>query len=229
MTKLQIQIVRSNIFNFLRQRRRLLLATLAVALSGPLCIAGLAYANISPNEAYVLDADAAQTVRNADVKVGLVLGAGVTEDGRPYRELQSRLDTAASALARGYVDKLVLSGDNRFETYNEPAAMKRYLIEERGIDAGRLQEDFGGRSTYESCERASKVFSLDKVIIISAGSHLPRAIYLCRHFGVEAYGLASKAEANNASRREVMARAKAMINVYVNGENTLLGEPIPLD
>lgn len=162
-------------------------------------------------------------------EIGMVLGAGITKEGKPYDELKARLDIAASAINNGTVEKLILSGDNRFENYNEPSAMKHYLIEKRSIPAAKLVEDFAGRSTYESCERAAKVFSVKKLIIFSAGSHLPRAIYLCRHFNIEAYGIASGTEANNSRRRELLARVKAVYNTHVLGEDTVLGNPIPLN
>ena len=175
---------------------------------------------------YVLHDQAAMKAHS--LPVGIVLGAGITRDGKPYRELQSRLNVAAGALQKGYVKHLIVSGDNRFPGYDEPTAMKRYLIDRYGIAADKIQPDFAGRSTYESCERAAKIFNLDKAIIFSSGSHLPRAIYLCRQFGIEAYGVAATSEADNATRREAMARVKALFNVYVHGENTVLGAPIPV-
>lgn len=158
-----------------------------------------------------------------------MLGALVWDDGKPAPNLQSRLDVAADALQSGYIDKLIVSGDNRFVDYNEPSAMKRYLVQERGIDPSKIQPDFAGRSTYESCERLAKVFQVKRTIIFSAKSHLPRAIYLCRHFGVEAYGVASTLEANNTGRREPLAAVKATYNIYIRGENTILGEPIVVE
>lgn len=178
---------------------------------------------IHSNKKFVLSPDT-----DKHIPVGIVLGAGITKDGKPFRELQSRLDVAADSLHKGTVDKLILSGDNRFANYSEPDAMIRYLAEEKGISKDLLQPDYAGRSTYESCERASKIFGLKKAIIFSAGSHLPRAIYLCRHFGIETYGIPSKLEANNSTRREVLASVKAMLNVHVRGEPTILGEPIQM-
>jgi SanA protein len=200
-----------------------------VTLAGILCLSIVAVFAVSTtaiarNQQYVLHDEAAMKAQHA--KVGLVLGALVSDDGKPYPNLRSRLDVAADALKAGYVDKLIVSGDNRFVDYNEPSAMKRYLVQEHGIDAEKIQPDFAGRSTYESCERLAKVFKVKETIIYSAGSHLPRAIYLCRHFGVEAYGVAGALESNNAGRREPLAAVKAIFNVYVRGEKTILGEPI---
>ncbi|HET7302764.1 MAG TPA: ElyC/SanA/YdcF family protein [Candidatus Saccharimonadales bacterium] len=177
---------------------------------------------IGRNKIYILPQDTHTTAR-----VGLVLGAGITPDGTPYKELRSRLDTAAAALQSGTVQKLLLSGDNRFKNYNEPEAMKEYLVTQKHISASQLQLDYAGRSTYESCQRAKQIFGLDRTIIFSAQSHLPRAIFLCRHFGVTAYGIASHIEANNHVRREALAGVKAFINAYIKGEPTVLGPPIP--
>lgn len=179
---------------------------------------------ISGGGRYVLNADSKQHER-----VGLVLGAGVNKrTGKPYKELQARLDVAAQAIKKGQVEKLILSGDNRFASYDEPTAMKKYLVDVKGISSSKLQVDFAGRSTYESCERAAKVFGVKRLIIYSAPTHLPRAIWLCRHFGIEAYGVSSKVDANNGKRRELQANVKAVFNVYFVGEKTILGPPIKL-
>lgn len=159
-------------------------------------------------------------------QTGMVLGAGVNSKGQPYRELQARLDVAADAYLDGKVDKLILSGDNRFLYYNEPDAMKTYLTLLRHIPDNKLVTDYAGRSTYESCERAAKIFGQKRLVIFSADSHLPRAIYLCREFGIDAYGISSGVEANNSRRRELVARVKALFNVYIRGEKTIRGKPI---
>lgn len=203
--------------------KKLLGAAACLVILAPPFLVLLAYVVIEPSNKYVTSLNEAKHTR-----VGLVLGAGVTRDGKPYKELQARLDVAAEALKQGKVDKLLLSGDNRFKRYNEPAAMLNYLKRQKHISASKLQPDYAGRSTYESCERAAKVFGLHKTIIFSAGSHLPRAIFLCRHFGIESYGVASHVEANNSFKHEVLARVKALVNVYAYGEHTILGSHIQM-
>jgi vancomycin permeability regulator SanA len=198
-------------------------------IAGLLFFFVIPYLVISPSDKYVLNVGDSSSIKVKNAKVGLVLGAGI-KNGKPYDELQARLDSAADALNKGYVDKLLLSGDNRFEHYDEPTAMKNYLVKERRIPESKLQTDFAGRSTYESCERAAKVFGQDNknMIIFSAGSHLPRAIYLCRKFNIHAYGIANNIEASNAGYREVFARTKAVLNVYIKGEPTVLGSSIKI-
>lgn len=178
---------------------------------------------IGQNQQYITSLDSAQ-----HTKVGIVLGAGISKDGKPYDELKARLDVAKQALDQGVVDRLILSGDNRYKNYDEPTAMKNYLID-KGVPSDVLIADYAGRSTYESCERASKIFDLHETIIFSAESHLPRAIYLCRHFGISAQGISSGVEANNSGRREPLARVKAMYNAHLIGERTVLGDPISIN
>ncbi len=208
--------VRTAIVLVLRYKK-MLLGLAVVAMLVPVLLVVLAYAVIEPNSKYILPIGTARHMH-----VGLVLGAGVTPSGQPYRELKARLDLAAQALADGRVDKLLLSGDNRFKNYNEPGAMLDYLKNVKHIPVSKLQPDYAGRSTYESCERARKVFGLRQTIIVSSESHLPRAIYLCRHFGIESYGIATPVEANNSFRREALARVKALLNVYIYGERTII-------
>jgi len=210
------------------QYRKILGILVIILLTILVLLVAISYFVISSDKKYVLDTHDASDINSKHANVGLVLGAGITKDGKPFKELQARLDSAADALNKGYVNKLLLSGDNRFENYDEPTAMKNYLVQVKHISENKLQPDFAGRSTYESCERAAKIFGQrDKsVIIFSAGSHLPRAIYLCRKFDVNAYGIANNTEANNATRREILARTKAIMNIYIKGEPTILGNPI---
>jgi vancomycin permeability regulator SanA len=213
---------------FVRSHKKLCIALACLALITPLLVVLACFAVVAPNGKYVLNGYDVPAVRAKHVRVGLVMGAGINKTGQPYRELRARLDAAAQAVQSKEVDKLILTGDNRFYNYDEPAAMKRYLVEAKHIPADTLQVDDAGRDTYASCERAAKIFGLHQTIIFSAGTHLPRAIFLCRHFGIEAYGISSNVEANNAQRRELMARAKAVLNVYLWREQTVLGGPIKI-
>jgi vancomycin permeability regulator SanA len=177
-------------------------------------------------------ASAELAVTSEDIHVGIVFGGGVTDE-QPLPLLKDRLHAAKQLLDNGLVDKLILSGDNRSLDYNEPAVMLDYLVNSLGVDRDKLQRDYAGRSTYETCERAQKIFGLTSAILVSESTHLPRAIYLCRHFGIDAYGIKSDGQASSGLRigqrwREVLARDKAVFNSYFFGERTILGDPISL-
>jgi SanA protein len=161
--------------------------------------------------------------------VVIVFGGGVTET-EPLPLLKDRLNTAKKLYDSGKISKILLSGDNRFLDYNEPAVMYNYMID-LGVSSSVLQVDFAGRSTYETCERAVKIFGLRDAVLVSESTHLPRAMYLCKHFGLNPKGFASDGESASGLQigqrwREVLARNKAMFNTYIIGEETVLGEPI---
>ncbi|MFT4532285.1 MAG: SanA protein [Candidatus Saccharimonadales bacterium] len=187
---------------------------------------------IETNSARVYEvSDISLAKLSEDISVGIVFGGGVNED-KPTDLVIERLNTAISLLGRGIVDKLIVSGDNRFLDYNEPTVMKDYLVSE-GVNPNLIQEDFAGRSTYETCERASKIFGITSAILISESTHLTRAVFLCRHFGIDSYGAKSDSSVSanikvSQEFREVLARNKAIFNAYIYGERTVLGDPIDL-
>ena len=218
--------MRQKIIAFVRRHKKLTITAIVAAVFVPVAVAAFCFLWINPYGKYVLNGNDVEAVKAKHIRVGVVMGSGVAPNGKPYKELQARLDVAAEALQKHEVQKLVLSGDNRFSHYDEPAAMQRYLVDVRHISKDKLQVDDAGRDTYATCERAAKIFGLKQTIIFSAGTHLPRAIFLCRHFGIEAYGIPSNLEANNARRREILARTKAVFNIYIYGEPTILGQQI---
>lgn len=122
--------------------------------------------------------------------VALVLGAGVWEDNKPSPILEDRIDSGILLLKMGVVDKLVMSGDNRFEWYDEPTSMINYA-KEMGVDEKYLQPDYAGRRTYDSCKRIKEIFSQDDVIVITQDFHMDRALYTCDSLGVKVEGFLS--------------------------------------
>ena len=82
----------------------------------------------------------------------LVLGAQVKPDGTPSAFLAARLDLARQLYLAGKVKMILVSGDNRAEEYDEPGAMRSYLISS-GIPASDVIIDNSGIDTYSRCER----------------------------------------------------------------------------
>lgn len=121
--------------------------------------------------------------------VVLVLGAGVRPDGQPSAFLRGRLDVAADLVQAGKATVILVSGDNGEKYYNEPKAMKRYLVEQRGIPAKKVVEDFAGFDTYDSCVRAKQIFGVTSLTLVTQDYHLPRAVATCRMVGVDTEGV----------------------------------------
>jgi len=120
----------------------------------------------------------------------LVLGAGVHSDGEPSPLLEGRLETALALFRSGKVGWILVSGDNRVQNYNEPQAMRKWLIK-RGVPVERVVSDYAGRRTYDSLKRAQAVFGVQRTVVVTSDFHLPRALYLARSMGLDAYGVPS--------------------------------------
>ena len=165
----------------------------------------------------------------------LVLGAGVLRDREPSQVLQARLETALGLFKGGKVRWILVSGDNRAPSYNEPQAMRKWLLK-RGVPGSLVISDYAGRRTYDSLKRAKAVFGVHKVIIVTSDFHLPRAIYLARRLGLDAYGIPASTEVMPLSSRwsfwlrEFWARNLATWDAWFP-PSTMLGprEPTPED
>jgi len=165
--------------------------------------------------------------------VALVLGAGLNRDGTAGLVLRDRVKTASDLYFDGKVKKLLMSGDNSTEFYDEPGAMKEYAIS-LGVPEGDIVLDFAGRRTYDSCFRAKAIFGLEDLIIVTQAYHLPRALYLCNAFEIEVQGVpADDANYRRSSYtfwwvREIIASLKAIWDVTIAQPEVILGPPAPI-
>ena len=82
-------------------------------------------------------------------RVAIVFGAGLRRDGTPTAVLRDRVETAAQLYFDGKVEKLLMSGDNRFENYNEPESMRQHALS-LGVPDGAIVLDYAGRRTYDT-------------------------------------------------------------------------------
>ena len=123
-------------------------------------------------------------------RAAVVFGAGLLRDGSPTAVLRDRVRQAANLYFAGKVEKLLMSGDNRFVNYNEPESMRQYALS-LGVPDEAIVRDYAGRSTYDTCYRAKAIFGLNAAILVTQKFHLPRAIFLCNMLGLEASGVDS--------------------------------------
>jgi len=137
--------------------------------------------------------------------VALVLGAQVKPDGTPSAFLAARLDLAKRLYDAGLVEVIIVSGDHLAPEYNEPVAMRDYLIE-AGLPTEKVIPDFGGFDTYESCLRAKRIFQLSQLIIVTQSYHLVRAVATCRALGIDAAGVG-----DDSTRQHSMAWRRGAI------------------
>src|SRR5688572_27959370 len=61
-------------------------------------------------------------------RVAIIFGAGLRRDGTPTAMLRDRVLTGAELYFSGKVEKLLMSGDNRFVDHNEPESMRQFAL-----------------------------------------------------------------------------------------------------
>jgi vancomycin permeability regulator SanA len=166
-------------------------------------------------------------------RVAIVFGAGLWRDGSPTPVLQDRVATAAELYFHGKAQKLLFSGDNRFINYNEPEAMRRYALA-LGVPNDAIVLDYAGRRTYDTCYRARAIFGVQRALLVTQRFHLARALYTCRTLGIDALGLPADRRRYRTlpylywNGREVLASAKALLDLHLTHPLPVLGKPEPI-
>lgn len=165
--------------------------------------------------------------------VGIVFGAAVAGD-TPSPYLASRLDVALALWKAHKIKVFLVSGDNSQPDYNEPGAMRDYLMA-HGVPEDLVVLDYAGFDSWETCDRAKQVFGVSHAIVVSQSFHVPRAVFLCRAAGIDAYGVGdgdvawalSHQEALHDQAREVLAGFSATYQATFTPAPTFLGRKEP--
>jgi SanA protein len=169
----------------------------------------------------------------APVSVAIVFGAGLQHDGSPSPVLRDRVETAVNLYRTGKVEKVLMSGDNRFIDYNEPGAMRAYAVE-LGMPEKDIVLDYAGRRTYDTCYRARNIFGVKDAILVTQSYHLPRALFTCNALGLVSRGVPADQRTYSRSSqlmwniRELPASLKAIWDVWIMHPKVVLGDPEPI-
>ena len=136
----------------------------------------------------------------------------------PY--FTSRMDATALLYHHGKIKKIIVSGE-KSKGYDEPEAMKKFLIYQGGIPEDIIIKDPKGFKTRESILRCKNEFKQKNVIIVSQGFHNLRALFFARNIGMNALGFDAHDVTKNESyyrnhTREFFARVQAVI-YYIFG------------
>jgi vancomycin permeability regulator SanA len=107
--------------------------------------------------------------------------------------------------------------------------MRQYALT-LGMPDADIVLDFAGRRTYDTCYRAKEIFGVDSAILVTQGFHMPRSLFLCKAFGIDAVGV----EAENYyylkrsrliwNTREILATVQSVFDVYLFKPLPVLGE-----
>jgi SanA protein len=166
-------------------------------------------------------------------RVAIVFGAGLWRNGTPTPVLADRVTEAANLYFAGKVEKLLMSGDNRFVDYNEPEAMRQLALS-LGVPYDAIVLDYAGRRTYDTCYRAKAIFEVDQAILVTQAFHMPRAIYLCNRLGVDSIGVESDRRTYGKlsllywNGRELFATVSALWDVNIGHPVPVLGKQEPI-
>ncbi len=148
-----------------------------------------------------------------DIDYVVVLGCGI-KNGKPSHMLEDRLLEGMAVANESANSKLLLTGDNSGEQYNEVGVMVEFCLE-KGFDEDRIVTDDIGFSTGESMENLLRDYPDSKVVVITQKYHMFRALYITEQLEIDAVGVASnpRSYANQVyfSLREVLARNKDFI------------------
>lgn len=143
-----------------------------------------------------------------------------------------RMDAAVELYNEGKVAHFLLSGDNAHRSYNEPWTMKRDLLKAE-VPEEKIFLDYAGFRTLDSVVRAKEIFDTDNFLIISQKFHCERALFIAKSHNINASCFAVPGPSRHSGWkvrvREIFARAKAVLDIYViNAKPKFLGPKEPI-
>lgn len=213
-------------------KRRRLIVSLCVMPLAILAAVAHVHRQVHAYDSKIVPAsDGLDTSTWAKPRVAIVFGASVYSNGDLSPTLEERVETAIELYRAGKVDRILVSGDNRHPSYNEPRAMQDYLVS-HAVAPRDVVVDYAGRSTYDTCLRAREIFGLGRAVLVTQRFHLSRALYLANELGLDAHGVATDKGPQSGFGyqrvREFAAEIKAYLNLRLIPPRTILGEKLPI-
>lgn len=124
----------------------------------------------------------------------LVLGAKV-KGAEPGPAMERRLRRAVKLYREGYAPRIVVSGGRRDrETGAAEADIMAHYLDRVGIHPDAVIRETASSDTVENLlfsSRMMKAAGLHSAVLVTSPYHLPRALWLARKVGLEAWGCAS--------------------------------------
>ena len=148
--------------------------------------------------------------------VALLLGTSpIGRSGNPNQFFLRRIDATVKLYQAGKFSRLIISGANRPEEFNEPEEMRAALVRQ-GVPDSIMELDGEGFRTINSIVRAKDVYGANSILIISQEFHNERALFLAKHKGIDAVAFNAATTSSRRWRiqmkmRECLARVKAVL------------------
>lgn len=198
--------------------KRIIIVVLLAPLFGMLIIAFCNLTIIQYSKGRVYD-----NIKEIPYKeVGLLLGTSPTTiNGWTNIYYTYRIDAAVKLYKAKKISRILISGDGKEKSYDEPKYMRRDLIK-RGIPAHKITLDKKGLRTYDSVINAKETFGLSNFTVISQRFQNERAIFLAGHNDIDAIGFNAKDAPNQKGKsaikvriREVFAKVKVFMDLIL--------------
>jgi SanA protein len=173
----------------LKRLRRILLVLSILAVIGIISLSAINF-YVGSFKTGRLHTSIDQVPSEGPPRVAIVFGASVYPNGALSPVLRDRVETAVDLYKAGKVRKLLMSGDNSAQHYDEPTAMKEAAVS-LGVPERDIVMDFAGRRTYDTCYRAREIFAVQRAILVTQDFHQARALYLCSNMGIDSIGIAA--------------------------------------
>ncbi len=164
-------------------------------------------------------------------KIAIIFGAGINGD-QPSRYLKDRLNAGISLYKNNIVDKILLSGDNGRNEYDELTVMKLYC-QKNGVDTTQIYIDYAGFDSYSTMYRAKQIFHVDTAILVSQKYHLNRCVYLGDKLGIKSFGYSADRGVYPGYKyyafREKLSVTKAVLDIIRGRKPKYLGKPVDIN
>jgi len=162
-------------------------------------------------------------------EVVIIPGAAILKNNTLSPILKERADAALELYQAKKVSKILVTGADPTLSDDEVSPVRRYLVKE-GVSSEDIFVDYAGFNTYSSMYRAHAIFQVTSAIVVSQRFHLPRAIYIARGLGINAYGFSADDGRylfkNNI--RELFARPYAFFKISFKVKPKYLGASFPI-
>ncbi len=165
-------------------------------------------------------------------QVWIIFWAKVEDNWIPSDILADRLIVWANSYLEQKIQKIIVTGDNSTDDYDEVTAMADYLVN-LWVTREDIYLDYAWFDTYSSLYRALEIFWVQKAVLFTQEFHLKRALYIWKRFWIDVFGVSTNLQNyiydNYYDRREILARVKAFLEVEIfKSKPKYLGQKIDM-
>lgn len=151
----------------------------------------------------------------------------------PSDILKDRLKVAYYAYEAWKIKKIIASWDNSKMYYNEPQAMKTYLLK-LWVKKEDIYLDYAWFDTFDSIYRSKHIFGADEIVFFTQWFHLKRALYIWNRLWLNVVWVETNLQSyiwdSYNLKREFLARVKAFIDIEIlKVKPKFLGEKVDLN